>query len=48
MVFYQTLISPWFNTVTQDKKLAIVESFKEVVAWVDSKIVLKIKALSQM
>ena len=48
MVVFQALASPWYNTVDKIEKAAIMKIFEEAQAWVDNKLVSKMKSFSQM
>ena len=48
MVVFQASATLWYNTVDKIEKAAIMEIFKEAQAWVDNKLVSKMKSFSQM
>ncbi len=48
MVIFQALAPLWYNTVNKIKRAAMMEIFEKAQAWVDNKLVLKMKAFSQM
>ena len=48
IVIFRASAPSWFTTVARDKKAAMIEAFKEAQAWVDQKIVAKMKAFSEI
>ena len=48
IVVFRALAPPWYNTVDKIERAAIMEIFEEAQAWVDNKLVSKMKSFSQM
>ena len=48
MVIFCASAPSWYTTVARDEKAAMTEAFEEAQAWVDQKIVAKMKTFSEI
>lgn len=48
MVIFRATVPMWYSTATRIEKAAMIEMFEEAQAWVEQKLVSKMKAFSQM